>query len=77
VVCNNYLEDEMHMFMHCKFATDCWKEENFWGKIESYMMSSGSFSSIIFAILIALEVDNRARFVAILWSLWRMRNACL
>jgi len=77
VVCNNDLEDEMHMFMHCKFSTDCWNEANFWGKIVSYVMSSGSFSSIMFSILSVLEVDNHARFVAILWSIWRARNACL
>jgi len=71
------LEDEMHMFMHCRFATDCWKEANFWDKIELYMMSSGTFSSNIFAILRVLEMDNRARFVAILWSIWRTRNVCL
>jgi len=29
------------------------------------------------ATLGSLEVENRARFVAILWSIWRARNACL
>jgi hypothetical protein len=77
MVCNNDLEDEMHMFMHCKFASDCWKEANLWGKIESYMTSSGSFSSIIFSILRVFEVENCDRFVAILWSIWCARNGCL
>jgi len=67
----------MHMYMHGKFAIDCWKEANFWCKIESYMMTSGSFSSIIFNILGMLEVENRARFVAILWSIWSTRNTYL
>jgi hypothetical protein len=67
----------MHMFMHCKFATDCWKASNLWGKIASHMTSNGSFSSIMFVILRSLEVENRAEFVAILWSIWRARNACL
>lgn len=34
VVCNNDIEDEMHMFLHCTFAINCWKEANLWGKIE-------------------------------------------
>jgi len=66
-----------NLFIHCKFATDCWKEANLWGQIELYMMSSGSFSSIIFDILRALEVENRARFACILWRIWREYNACL
>lgn len=70
---SNDLEDEMHMFMHCKFATDCWKD----GKLESHMTSSGSFSSIIFSILAALDVEDRSRFMAILWSIWCARNTCL
>jgi len=78
VTCNNNdLEDEMHLFMHCKFAIDCWKSTNMWGMIAPYMTSSGNFSSIIFAILRALEAENYARFVAILWSIWRARNASL
>jgi len=77
VVCNQDLEDEMHMFMHCKFATDCWKVVNLWDKIASYMTSSGSFSSIMFATVRSLEVEIHARFVAMLWSIWRARNACL
>lgn len=77
MVCNNDLEDETHMFMHYKFANDCWKEVNLWGKIELYMTSSGSFSSIIFVILRVLVVENRVRFVAILWNIWRARSACL
>jgi len=78
VTCNNNdLEDEMHLFMHCKFAIDCWKSTNLWDMIAPYMTSSGSFSSIISAILRAIEAENCARFVAILWSIWRTRNACL
>jgi len=77
VVCNCDLEDEMHMFMHCKFAIDCWKAANLWGKIASYMTSNGSFSFIMFAVTRSLEVENHVRFVAILWSIWCARNACL
>jgi len=65
------------MFMHCNFATDCWKEANLWGKIESYMTLSGSFSSIIFDILGMFGAEYRARFVGILRSIWCARNACL
>lgn len=57
MVSNNDLEDEMHMFLHCKFVGDCWKEANLLGKIEPYMTSSGCFSSLIFAILRVFEVD--------------------
>jgi len=41
------------------------------------MTSNGSFSSIIFIILATLDVEDHSRFVAILWSIWRARNACL
>lgn len=54
VVCNNDIEDEKHMFMHCTFAINCWMEANLWGKIDRYMTSSGRFSSIISTILAAL-----------------------
>jgi len=77
VACNNDLEDEMHLFMHCKFAIDYWKATNLWGIIAPYMASSGSFSFIIFAILRAFGVENYARFVAILWSIRCARNAFL
>jgi len=63
--------------MHRKFATYCWREVNLWGKLEPYMTSSGSFASIIFTILATLDVEDRSRFVAILWSIWLARNACL
>jgi hypothetical protein len=77
VASNNDLEDEMHMFMHCKFATDCLREASLWGKQETHMTSSGSFAYIMFTILATLDVEDRSRFVAILWSIWRARNACL
>jgi hypothetical protein len=41
------------------------------------MTSSGSCSSIVFTILAVLDVEDCARFVAILWSIWRACNACL
>jgi hypothetical protein len=77
VACNNVLEDEMHLFMHCKFAIDCWEAANRWGMIAPYIAFSGNIFSIIFSILRALGVENCARFVAILCSIWRAHNACL
>jgi len=77
VTCNNDLEDEMHLFMHCNFVMDCWKATNLWGMIAPYMTSNDSFSSIIFAILRALEAENCARIVAIWWKIWRACNVCL
>jgi hypothetical protein len=35
------------------------------------MTSSGSFASIMFTILATLDVEDRSRFMAILWSIWR------
>jgi hypothetical protein len=76
-VCSNATEDELRLFFDCPHAISCWKELNLWQRLEQKMHQSGSFSSIIFAILADLDADTQARFVAILWSIWRTRNDCL
>jgi ribonuclease HI len=76
-MCNIATEDELHFFLDCAYAVSCWKEVNLWNKLEHKIHQSGSFSSIIFAILVDLDAELQARFVAVLWSLWRTRNECL
>lgn len=63
VVYNNDIKDKMHIFMHCTFAINCWKDANLWGKWRS--IASGSFSSIIFTILATLNEETCAHFLAI------------
>jgi hypothetical protein len=53
------------------------KKYIFGGKIEPYMTSSDNFSSILFIILGALEVEDCTRFIVIWWSVWRARNTFL
>lgn len=65
------------MFMDCTFAVNRWKETNLWNKIDRYVTASGSFSFIIFSILTDLDAQKRARFSAIMWSIWRSHNSCL
>jgi len=74
-MCNTNVEDEMHLFMDCVFVVNYWKEVNLWEKIQQHGNVSGSFSSIIFNILRDLDEDTLARFVSILWRIWRSHNS--
>jgi hypothetical protein len=49
---------------------------NLWNKLKHKIHQSGSFSSIILAILADLDAELQARFVVVIWSLWRTHDEC-
>jgi hypothetical protein len=69
VLCSNEVEDEMHLFIDCAQAVQCWKEANLWHAVEHHQRQSGSFSNIIFFVLKSLDEVSCAHFIAVLWSI--------
>ncbi|CAN1180982.1 hypothetical protein LINPERHAP2_LOCUS35083 [Linum perenne] len=76
-VCGGNPENTWHLFVDCEFARDCWKERGYEEIIDRYRMNSESFVEWAADIVKESEEAVLARIAAIMWAIWRERNAQL
>ncbi|CAN1312502.1 Putative ribonuclease H protein At1g65750 [Linum perenne] len=73
-VCSGEHEVDWHLYLTCPFATDCWSVAGLTHTVEDSMARQISFPGWLGDVMTRAAEPNRARIVAVLWSLWKERN---
>ncbi|CAN1729725.1 hypothetical protein LINPERHAP1_LOCUS703 [Linum perenne] len=74
-ICGHGVETNQHMFLECTFAKECWKEAGLEGFVREVDSSSNSFQEWMIAMIQHRSSVMIEKTMALLWSLWRERNA--
>lgn len=45
-----------------------------WDKMAHFINEAGSFTELLFKVLVAMGDEERKLFAWVIWSLWRHRN---
>jgi len=77
VLCDDAVEDDMHLFFGCAHFRDCWVATNLWSKIEQKLLSFHVLPELFFSIFAGIWNKKKSRFVPLLWSIWHARNEVL
>lgn len=80
-MCNSQLETEEHLFRNCDFASHVWSAGSLGVKTQSSVgVESKRWVRDYLSFFMkedGKEDDRLVMFVATLWSLWLLRNACV
>ncbi|CAN1157627.1 Putative ribonuclease H protein At1g65750 [Linum perenne] len=74
-VCGGNPENTWHLFIDCDFARDCWRESGFDQIVGNYRDASESFQEWIETVLKGATEENLVGITAVVWAIWRERNA--
>jgi hypothetical protein len=78
-LCGEALETELHLFLYCEIATLVWMEIFSWLDVPFYLPHN-LFSILHFFMEVGSKKGRKGMIMitaAVLWSLWRCRNAVL
>lgn len=63
---SSYVDDDMHNFLECAYATNCWKETNLWSRIDTIFKVIEVFLQLYFPLMqvwmITLELASNLSF---------------
>ncbi|CAN1807845.1 Putative ribonuclease H protein At1g65750 [Linum perenne] len=76
-ICGREVETNQHLFLDCIFARDCWKEAGLEGLTLELNSRSASFKDWMTKLMNHSVMAMIEKSMALLWSLWRERNACV
>ncbi|CAN0916153.1 Putative ribonuclease H protein At1g65750 [Linum grandiflorum] len=73
--CATGIEDAWHLFLACDFANECWEEARLGGWVAHIRDRSDSFMQWFMIVLQEANDQQCKQALAIMWALWRERNA--
>ncbi|CAN1844080.1 Putative ribonuclease H protein At1g65750 [Linum perenne] len=73
-LCDGDEEEEVHLFITCEVAEECWREVDLWADVLMVWGEEGSLERWVWRVLNTWEEDRITRWAAVLWALWRERN---
>ncbi|CAN0914975.1 Putative ribonuclease H protein At1g65750 [Linum grandiflorum] len=68
-------DDAWHLFLACDFANECWEEARLGGWVAHIRDRSDSFMQWFMIVLQEANDQQCKQALAIIWALWRERNA--
>ncbi|CAN1141633.1 Putative ribonuclease H protein At1g65750 [Linum perenne] len=74
-MCDSGSETNMHLFGQCDYALNVWEEAGVGRFVYERMDQSSTFQQWLDLVLNSGECDQIEKIMALLWSLWRERNA--
>ncbi|KAK2407645.1 Ribonuclease H superfamily protein [Trifolium repens] len=77
VVCNDYLEDNWHLFLSCVDTVNCWRKINMWHKLDNVMQQATNFKDFFVKLWSNMDQCQLVSFAMTAWSLWHKRNVQL
>jgi hypothetical protein len=73
-ICNDGVEDSIHVLFLCPHNMACWQQEGLWNHINAGLNISNNIVDILLSILHNLNQEQQANFSVLLWSIWKRRN---
>jgi ribonuclease HI len=73
-ICNDGVEDSIHVLFLCPHNMACWQQEGLWNHINAGLNTSNNIAYILLSILHNLNQEQQANFSVLLWSIWKRRN---
>jgi len=74
VVCDEFGEDNAHMFFMCSKSMRCWQRIGLWSPLMAAFDTNASFPTNVFSILQDLDQQQKYIFGVTLWSIWKHQN---
>ncbi|CAN0857720.1 Putative ribonuclease H protein At1g65750 [Linum grandiflorum] len=74
-VCTFAIGNTWHLFLACPLAMDCWQEVRLAHIIDKHMERSESWEEWLTMVIEEETTMNVQRIIAVMWALWRERNA--
>ncbi|CAN1163492.1 Putative ribonuclease H protein At1g65750 [Linum perenne] len=74
-ICGHSIETNDHLFLECDFAKECWERVQLMPFTEELRREHTTFQEWLAACINTGNSDQVEKVMALLWSVWRERNA--